>query len=182
MIAYSYDTHGHLIGQADCQLDPVETEKSGQPVYLIPAMATGVEPPAPASGKIAVWTGKAWQMKADTRGNWYKQSTGELVTIETAGEPVTGLTRKEPPKDFRRVYDLGTDSWIIRPWTEMPAEEQRAEYERQVSAKIRARYTADQEQALKSDALAGDTIKLTDFLAYREQCKQEAREAVYGTT
>ena len=121
-------------------------------------------------------------MKSDMRGKWYKQSTGELVTIETAGEPVTGLTRKEPPKDARRVYDLGTDSWIIRPWSEMPAEEQRAEYERQVSAKIRARYTADQEQAVKSDALAGDTTKLTDFLAYRDQCKQEAREAVYGTT
>lgn len=42
--AYSYDDKGYLTGEANRQLDPLETKLKGEPVYLIPGNATLIKP------------------------------------------------------------------------------------------------------------------------------------------
>ena len=65
MTAYSYDPEGRYIGPYSCQLDPLETARTGRPVYLLPAEATWTEPPEyDPETEIAVWDGGAWTVKA----------------------------------------------------------------------------------------------------------------------
>lgn len=64
MTAYSYDNSGYYIGPCLCQVDPVRSNREGKTVYLLPANATFVEPPAyDAESEIPVWTGVAWEIE-----------------------------------------------------------------------------------------------------------------------
>lgn len=68
--AYGYDDDG-LFTQAElCSPDPLESKLTGNAVWLLPANATFVSPPA-GSGKVAVWNGTAWELKEDNRGKEY---------------------------------------------------------------------------------------------------------------
>lgn len=63
MIAYSYDNNNHYIGTVERQLDPLETAKAGEPVYLLPANATEIQPPELAENQRAVWDGTVWTVE-----------------------------------------------------------------------------------------------------------------------
>lgn len=52
MIAYQYDTDGFLIGEVNCQLDPLESTPT-MPIYLLPAGSTFFEPPSVPEGMEA---------------------------------------------------------------------------------------------------------------------------------
>jgi hypothetical protein len=60
--AYSYDKEGVLIGETEAQKDPLESEKQGKAVYLVPAMATLEPPPPKSEGKITKWNGSSWEV------------------------------------------------------------------------------------------------------------------------
>ena len=61
MIAYRYDSETKIyVGEATCQLDPIATERTGSPVYLLPANCTWEVPPEPRLGFDIVWNGTAW--------------------------------------------------------------------------------------------------------------------------
>lgn len=63
MKAYSYNAAGQYIGEVACQIDPVQSKKTGQEVYLLPANATYIEPPGYDSGThIPVWNGDLWEL------------------------------------------------------------------------------------------------------------------------
>lgn len=69
--AYGYDDDG-LFTQAElCSPDPLESKLKGNAVWLLPANATFVPPPAAESGKVAVWNGTAWDLKEDNRSTKY---------------------------------------------------------------------------------------------------------------
>ena len=69
--AYGYDDDG-LFTQAEiCSPDPLESELAGKAVWLLPANATFIAPPAAEAGKAAVWNGTAWELIEDNRGTKY---------------------------------------------------------------------------------------------------------------
>ena len=69
--AYGYDDDG-LFTQAEiCSPDPLESETAGKAVWLLPANATFIAPPAAEAGKAAVWNGTAWELIEDNRGTKY---------------------------------------------------------------------------------------------------------------
>lgn len=57
MKAYRYDNEGYLIGELQMQPSPLEPG-----VYLLPAMSTEIQPPAPTQTTEPKWDGSAWQL------------------------------------------------------------------------------------------------------------------------
>lgn len=89
MNIWTYDREsGALIGQEAADADPLTPGS-----YLIPAFATETAPPAAEAGQIARWTGSAWEMVPDHRGEiWYGGEDGRTpVVIVEIGTP-DGLT------------------------------------------------------------------------------------------
>lgn len=65
MQAYSYNSETmEYAGPADCQLDPIRSQREGREVYLLPGDSTWTAPPAfdPETQK-AKWTGEAWEVE-----------------------------------------------------------------------------------------------------------------------
>lgn len=61
MYAYKYDEDKYYAGQQECQIDPLESEKQGHPVYLLPANCTWQEPLNEKEGYKIKWNGEAWE-------------------------------------------------------------------------------------------------------------------------
>ena len=68
--AYGYDNDGVFTLAEICLPNPLESKLTQKAVWLLPANATLIEPPSEA-GKVAVWNGTAWELKADNRGTKY---------------------------------------------------------------------------------------------------------------
>lgn len=68
--AYGYDDDGLFTHAELCSPDQLESKLTGNAVWLLPANATFVSPPA-GVGKVAVWNGTAWELKEDNRGKEY---------------------------------------------------------------------------------------------------------------
>lgn len=61
MKAYRYNPDTFIYeGEQERQLDPLESEKAGEDVFLMPAYCTDVEPPELKDGFDIVWDGAAW--------------------------------------------------------------------------------------------------------------------------
>lgn len=56
--------------EVNAQLDPLESEKAGQDIYLLPANATWLKP-TPKDGYASVWKGESWDMLEDHRKQEY---------------------------------------------------------------------------------------------------------------
>lgn len=56
--------------EVNAQLDPLESKKAGEDIYLLPANATWLKP-TPKDGCVAVWNGEAWNMLEDHRKQEY---------------------------------------------------------------------------------------------------------------
>lgn len=50
MLAYKYKDDGIYEGEVNCQIDPLESEKAGYEIYLLPANATYTKPLDPKEG------------------------------------------------------------------------------------------------------------------------------------
>lgn len=92
MNVHHYDsTTGEYIHSTAASLDPLATEQAGEPVYLLPARATWLAPPAAGEGEVAVWRDAAWTLVPDHRGQVYWLPDGTQYTITALGET--------PPED-----------------------------------------------------------------------------------
>lgn len=60
MIVYIYDNNKKFMGSSQAQLDPLETERKGENVYILPANSTTIAPPAQKDGYNIVWNGVSW--------------------------------------------------------------------------------------------------------------------------
>ena len=78
-------------------------------VYLIPAHATTIEPPAVADGKVARYRPDdvMWELVHDVRGTWY-DADGQAVQIDDLNADVGALTREAPPD---ATYKLVNGKW-----------------------------------------------------------------------
>jgi hypothetical protein len=65
-------------------------------VFLIPANATTVAPPAPQQGQARVFTGSAWAFTPDHRGETWWRAHDEPIVIEDLGTPAGDLTLEQP--------------------------------------------------------------------------------------
>ncbi len=60
MRAYTFDQDGFLLGDSPCQVDPLESERQGKTVFLLPGSSTTQEPPGVNEGQRVRWTGSLW--------------------------------------------------------------------------------------------------------------------------
>ena len=80
MQVYKYDEQTkEYIGEESAMLDPLETEKQGKEIYLLPANAT-FEKPSLQDGFASVWNGEQWENIEDNRGKEYWLDTDSFGT------------------------------------------------------------------------------------------------------
>lgn len=78
---YQCDSSGVFIDVTEAFESPLEPG-----VFHLPAGCVEAEPPAAEAGKVVVWTGDAWTLVADHRGEvWYVD--GDAATIDFIGDP-----------------------------------------------------------------------------------------------
>ena len=90
-ICHTYDrTTGLYLGAVTADPSPAEPG-----VWLYPAFATLVPPPVSGPQQAAVWSGEAWTLVPDHRGEtrWLDHATSYVV--ETLGEPEGSI--EQPP-------------------------------------------------------------------------------------
>lgn len=132
MKAYRYDEYGDYVGEVECQLDPIETQMSGEEVWLLPANSTYDKPPKEKEGYNIKFIDGAWtyekipedpqptedEMKANVRAirNSYLQGT-DYTQLEDA--PFTEEEKAEyrEYRQYLRDYTETTDWWLQYPLT-----------------------------------------------------------------
>jgi len=73
--------------------------------YLLPAMATFIEPPETKENEIAIWNGENWEIEPDFRGLLQVNiNTKEISNIEYVGEIKSGfqIVSKEVSDDIQQ--------------------------------------------------------------------------------
>lgn len=104
------------VGTTEADVSPLEPD-----VFLIPAHATEIPPPATQQGFARVWQNGEWVQIEDHRGERWWDEAGQLVPIFFIGDPEDrGLTNIEPPPpppptDYTLAADL--------PWSRMTEDE-----------------------------------------------------------
>lgn len=94
MILHSWDAStGAYAGPVTADPSPLEPG-----VWLWPACSTDVLPPVTGAHEVAVWTGAAWEVRPDFRGEtWYRER--DPITITDIGDPAdAGLTAEPEPE------------------------------------------------------------------------------------
>lgn len=85
MKVYEYSTETkEYIGEQEAILDPLESKKLGQNIYLLPPNCTMVKPPDFEEGTIPVFSENlnAWNLVEDNRGTKYWLNTDKYGTPE----------------------------------------------------------------------------------------------------
>lgn len=98
-------------GEDETELDPLETENAGKPVYLMPPNATLLEP-TKKLGHVPVWDGEAWVPTPDYRGVHYWLSTDTYQSSPSVMNDLGPLpkgatrTRPQPSAEEQAAIDL----------------------------------------------------------------------------
>ena len=58
---YLYDYDGYFAGEGFPQIDPLESQKAGREILIMPANATEIEPPEDKEGFRIKWDGSSWE-------------------------------------------------------------------------------------------------------------------------
>lgn len=58
---YIYDYDGYFAGEDFPQIDPLESEKAGREILIMPANSTDIEPPEDKEGFRIKWNGASWE-------------------------------------------------------------------------------------------------------------------------
>ena len=95
MIAYGYDDNGYYTGEKNCQIDPLESKRKGEFVYLLPANATWDKPLDEKEGYRVRFVGGAWTYE-------------EIPEPQPAPEP-TQEEKEEMVRAVRNGYLSSTD-------------------------------------------------------------------------
>jgi hypothetical protein len=117
MKIYHYDSYTKkFFGSSDARLDPLESEKQGKKIYLMPAFSTTIEPPEIGVNEAAIFdtTKKSWEIKIDyTMKPIYKKEDGsQNPMIEEFGVDIPDdCTTIPPPKDFKHPKFVD-EKWI----------------------------------------------------------------------
>ena len=96
-IYHYHPATNEFIGTSEARLDPLETQKRGENVYLLPACATHLEPPVPGANEVAVFGDNMWSVTPDFRGTTYWLSDGSEHVINELGIPMPNDALREKP-------------------------------------------------------------------------------------
>lgn len=88
MIAYGYDDNGYYTGEKNCQIDPLESKRQGQEIWLLPAHATWDKPLEEKEGYRVKFVDGVWTYE-------------EIPQPEPAPEP----TQEEKEEAVRAIRD-----------------------------------------------------------------------------
>ena len=108
MVFYTYDENTkELIGTQNAFIDPLESEKQGKDVYLIPQNGTDKEPPKIEENQAVIFNGDEWEIVADYRGKTYYIGT-EQHEMKELGDLPNGATF-EPVEPEKTLSELKSD-------------------------------------------------------------------------
>lgn len=135
MKIYNYDANTfEYRGSQNADLDPQETKEQGKNVYLLPANATFIKPPASEPFKARVFKEGSWSYEKDFRKGFYKVDSNLNVSeITELGDVPEGyiLVTKVIGDDIKANPDKYIiDDGIVREKTE---EEKQAEEKERIS-------------------------------------------------
>lgn len=106
-LSYSYDENGIFTQTEICSPDHLESEIKGEAVWLIPANATLIEPPASIEKYVRVFKNGVWTQVEDNRGTeyWLPGDTWQTEPrkMEDLGPLPDGATTERPEKDFSQI-------------------------------------------------------------------------------
>ena len=106
-LSYSYDENGIFIQTETCSPDPLESEIKGEAVWLIPANATLIEPPAAVEKHVRVFKNGVWTQAEDNRGTeyWLPGDTWQTEPREMKdlGPLPDGAMLDRPEKPFSQL-------------------------------------------------------------------------------
>lgn len=108
MQIYHYNgTTGEFLRTSEARRDPLETKKTGSPVYLRPANSTPDAPPTAGEHQATVYRDGAWSLVDDYRGQtFWNKNTGEGMIIQDLGALDADLVATEPPSGlFQPKWD-----------------------------------------------------------------------------
>lgn len=136
---YNADTKEYLYSE-EAFLDPLETEKAGKPIYLLPADSTFTEPLTAKDGYAVCWNGKAWEYIEDHR---QKRDKGGVV-VENSGTPywLPGDTWQTPARYMSELGKLPEGAMLEKP--EKPKDV--------ILKELEAQYTAFVQHILDTEA------------------------------
>ena len=121
-------------GSQNADLDPQETKEQGKNVYLLPAYATFIKPPASEPMKARVFKEGSWSYEKDFRNGFYKVDSNLVVSeITELGDIPEGyiLVTEIIGDDIKANPDKYIiDDGIVREKTE---EEKQAEERERIS-------------------------------------------------
>lgn len=129
-MSYSYDENGIFTQTETCSPDTLESEIKGEAVWLIPANATIIEPPAAVEKYVRVFKNGAWAQVEDNRGTKYW---------------LPGDNWQTEPREMKGLGPLPEGAMLDRP--EKPLEQVKADklltIDAQTSAGILAGFTCE---------------------------------------
>lgn len=176
------DTYEYL-GTSGAKIDPLETAKAGENVYLIPANAITDQPPDAGTNQIARLTNGAWELVADYRGSvYYDKDTGGKITITDLGVAIPdSYPTQAPPAG---MFD---PQWTGASWIETAIVFQgvkvdsKAAVDRITSQRINA---LGEEKAKTEKLLAGSSACAIwdDFIAARAGILQEGDDFIVANS
>lgn len=95
---------GEYLNSTDADIDPMETIKAGEDIYLIPANATSQVLPNIAADHVACFVDGAWEIRRDLRGTRYWDATGEHV-VKTLDSLHQEATLIPPPTHYHTLIE-----------------------------------------------------------------------------
>ena len=111
MNLYNYDKNTkEYLSITLASADPMETKIKGEFVPLVPACATVIEPPKTGENEVAIFNGKAWEIKKDFRvshkicdENFNIKDITEIGEIEEKYLVTADMAKliKENPNNFK---------------------------------------------------------------------------------
>lgn len=106
-MSYSYDENGIFTQTETCSPDHLESEIKGEAVWLIPANATLIEPPAAVEKHVRMFKNGAWAQVEDNRGvkYWLQGDTWqtEPQEMKDLGPLPDGAMLERPEKLFSQL-------------------------------------------------------------------------------
>ena len=121
-MSYGYDENGIFTQTETCSPDHLESEIKGEAVWLIPANATLIEPPAAVEKHVRVFKNGAWAQVEDNRGTeyWLPGDTWQTEPREMKdlGPLPDGALLERPEKPLEQmsreeIIDLVREAGIV---------------------------------------------------------------------
>ena len=176
MYGYNPETFEYS-GEVTAYIDPLESEKQGEDIFIVPANATEKEPLTAEKNQINIWNldTQEWKLFPDFRGQTvYKKATGETVKIEKVGTLPDDLTEKEYPDPYATWSD-DFNNWWISPADGMRKQRDQAEVEKNRLITLAEQRVNDLSEATDESVFEPDEIDPADI----ELLKQWKRYRVF---